>query len=185
MNITACIRADGEFLPPFIIGKGKESTESKMRYPAWWPRLSGVLADTTWVNARCVQSENAYMTDNLFSMYINNVFLPYTEPQRRDGQPIVLVYDNCKSHVSSGLLDTLAAANVVVVGLPPHSSHATQPLDVSIMQPLKAAYRTAEQLWRTKGSNMWKVATAEVRMSHDALLNACMCACLDVLPCYH
>ena len=51
------------------------------------------------------------------------------------------------------------ANNVWVVGLPPHSTHILQALDVKLMSPLKSNYSTALSLWLLKGNN------AHVRMN--------------------
>lgn len=162
VTILSTIRADGKSLPPFLIAKGQETTKDKPRFPKWWSRLSELVAGTSWEDATCVQAPNAYITEGLFLLYIKEVFLPATAHQRREGQPVVLLYDNCKPHISLAVLDLLAEQHVIVVGLPPHSSHATQPLDVACMQPLKHHFKDAEQRWRMKGSNRMKVASPEV-----------------------
>lgn len=121
---------------------------------------TAITPGTAFETAHCTQQDNAYMTDEIFIKYIECTVLPCTE-ELREVAPILLVYDNASPHVSYKALKYLQDNNVDVITLPPHSSHATQPLDVAIMQPLKQYYDTGENLWRKKGSNLSAVASAE------------------------
>jgi hypothetical protein len=52
----------------------------------------------------------------------------------------MLVLDGHKSHVNAEFDEYYKANNIVLLCLPPYSSHLTQLLDVSVFSPLKKAY---------------------------------------------
>jgi hypothetical protein len=52
----------------------------------------------------------------------------------------MLVLDGHKSHESAEFQEYCKAHNIITLGLPPHSSHLTQPLDVGCFSVLKRAY---------------------------------------------
>ena len=54
----------------------------------------------------------------------------------------MLVQDGHKSHMTMDLIDLARANNVILFNLPPHTTHATQPLDKNIFKPLKSAFAT-------------------------------------------
>jgi hypothetical protein len=53
----------------------------------------------------------------------------------------MLVLNGHGSHMSIKFDEYCKAHNIVAVGLPPHSSHLTQPLDVACFEVLKRNYR--------------------------------------------
>jgi hypothetical protein len=93
--------------------------------------------------------ENAYMVDELFERWMQQMFLPYTAEQRKAG-PILLVYDNFSAHVTPAVLKLCAANNIEVIGLPPHSSNYLQPLDLSCNAPLKRYYEVNLDHWKAR-----------------------------------
>jgi hypothetical protein len=52
----------------------------------------------------------------------------------------MLVLDGYKSYESAEFQEYYKAHNIITLGLPPHSSHLTQPLDVGCFSVLKRAY---------------------------------------------
>jgi len=52
----------------------------------------------------------------------------------------MLIFDGHVSHMNGEFLSTCLDYMVLPVYLPPHTTHFSQPLDVSIFSPLKAAY---------------------------------------------
>lgn len=63
--------------------------------------------------------------------------------------PILLILDNHESHLSIRGLDYCKENGIVVLSLPPHTSHKLQPLDRSIFRPLKTAVNTQCDNWVT------------------------------------
>ncbi|XP_062373154.1 uncharacterized protein LOC134060440 [Sardina pilchardus] len=70
---------------------------------------------------------------------------------------LLLILDNHESHVSQEAVNVANANGVVMMTLPPHTSHELQPLDKSVFGPLKTYYSTALNGWMI--SNPGKVAT--------------------------
>jgi hypothetical protein len=52
----------------------------------------------------------------------------------------MLVLDRHESHISVDFKNFCKEHNIILICLPPHSSHLTQPLDVGFFGPLKKAY---------------------------------------------
>ena len=63
---------------------------------------------------------------------------------KANGATRLLIVDGHGSHVTAPFVRFCMEHNIIVVLLPPHSSHLTQPLDVGIFSPLKT--RIAEEL---------------------------------------
>src|SRR6266480_3308906 len=65
-------------------------------------------------------------------------FEPATR-EKANGQTRVLICDGHGSHVTADFIRHCREHNIVLLILPPHSSHLTQPLDVAVFGPLKKA----------------------------------------------
>ena len=59
---------------------------------------------------------------------------------RAKGPYRMLVLDGHESHESAEFQEYCKTHNIITLGLPPHSSHLTQPLDVGCFSVLKRAY---------------------------------------------
>jgi hypothetical protein len=59
---------------------------------------------------------------------------------RTKGLYRILVLDGHESHESAEFQEYCKAHNIITLGLPPHSSYLTQPLDVRCFSVLKRAY---------------------------------------------
>ncbi|KAJ8936240.1 hypothetical protein NQ318_006166 [Aromia moschata] len=84
---------------------------------------------------RC--SDNGWINQDLFVDWLEH-FSKYAKPSSDD--PVLLVCDNHGSHVSLAMYDFCKEHHIHVVSLPHHTSHKTQPLDVSFFGPLKNAF---------------------------------------------
>ena len=130
-HVTAhlCICADGRVLPTFIIfEKSLPHIDYKDGVPGDW--LFG-------------HSESGYMDSVLFLAWFKQVFIPHCGSAR----PVLLILDNHDSHTTLDVIECAKENNIELLGLPPHTTHLLQPLDVSINGPLKAKFSsTAVQL---------------------------------------
>lgn len=54
--------------------------------------------------------------------------------------PILLILDNHCSHISLPIYEFCKNHGIVMVSIPPHTSHKLQPLDLTLFGPLKNAY---------------------------------------------
>ena len=61
------------------------------------------------------------------------IFFKYVVPDC----PVLLLTDGHKSHINLDVIDICHENNIILFCLPPHSTHALQPLDVAIFKSLK------------------------------------------------
>jgi len=68
------------------------------------------------------------MDRELFADWFCKVFVPNCGRER----PVLLVMDNHDSHISVPVIEKAQAEDIVLVGLPSHTTHLLQPLDVKV-----------------------------------------------------
>jgi hypothetical protein len=56
------------------------------------------------------------------------------------GKLCLLIYDGHSLHITSDMVETVAANNIHLFCLPPHTTHRLQPLDVGIFRPVQKAW---------------------------------------------
>jgi hypothetical protein len=56
------------------------------------------------------------------------------------GKLCLLIYDGHSSHITSDMVEMVAANNIHLFCLPPHTTHRLQPLDVGIFRPVQKAW---------------------------------------------
>ncbi|CAH2011313.1 unnamed protein product [Acanthoscelides obtectus] len=132
-NITVLLggNAAGEKLPPLVVFKGKHIWNS------WIPteEYPGMTYSAT---------KNGWMKTETFQKYFENIFLPNIGKDR----PTVLIYDGHTSHISISLIEKAIANDVIIVKLPPHSSHLLQPMDLCVFKSLKMAWDAELIKWQ-------------------------------------
>ncbi|XP_074490962.1 uncharacterized protein LOC141767499 [Sebastes fasciatus] len=72
-------------------------------------------------------------------------------------QPVLLILDNHEAHVSLRALDIAKRKGIVMLTIPPHTSHRLQPLDQTVYGPFKTYYNRALDGWMR--SNPGKTAS--------------------------
>lgn len=82
------------------------------------------------------------MNSDLFAEVMAH-FVKYTMSSKEN--PTLLIFDNHESHLSVKALDIAKENGVIILTLPPHSSHKLQPLDISVFGPFKRFYNDAIQ----------------------------------------
>ena len=83
-------------------------------------------------------TESGWSNSAVFRTYLEDHFLKFV-PGRGD-EPVLLLLDGHKSHVSVGLVDWAKEHNIIIYVLPAHTSHFLQPLDVGCYGPLHRVY---------------------------------------------
>ncbi|XP_052217931.1 uncharacterized protein LOC127835535 [Dreissena polymorpha] len=117
-TIVACVNAAGTAIPPYYVFKGKRINDKFMNNAA--AGAAYTMSDSGWVNGEVLMK------------YFNEHFLKFV--QRGSGDnigPILLNYDGHSSHESLDIVKWARQHHVVLFVLPPHSSHALQPLDIA------------------------------------------------------
>jgi hypothetical protein len=118
-----CICADGTAIPPLIIYKGENLQGS------WIPK--GMPADWSWT---C--NSKGWTCDAIGQQWIEKVFERAT-CEKANGEKRILVCDGHGSHVTAKFVRFCLDHDIILLLMPPHSSHLCQPLDVGVFSPLK------------------------------------------------
>ena len=85
------------------------------------------------------KSESGYVDSELFIKWMEKIFLKFAVPER----PIILFVDGHKSHVNLDVIDMARNNDVILFCLPPHTTHALQPLDVAVFKSFKNHFSKA------------------------------------------
>ena len=120
-HVTAhlCVSAAGRFIPTMLIFPGSlPHREYKDGVPGNW---------------HFATSDNGYMDKELFAVWFERIFIPNCGRAR----PVVLIMDNHGSHISIPVIELAIKESITLIGLPAHTTHIMQPLDVGIIGPLK------------------------------------------------
>lgn len=84
-------------------------------------------------------SDKGWITEDLFVEYLRH-FSRFVKPSRDD--PVLLVMDNHSTHSTLQAYDFCKKNGIVILTIPPHTSHRLQPLDVTFYSPLKTAFNS-------------------------------------------
>ncbi|XP_060564207.1 uncharacterized protein LOC132723495 [Ruditapes philippinarum] len=125
LTIMACVNAAGDAMPPLIITKGK-TVKSLHGF-----KTIDAPKDTVWS-----YQEKGWITDEIGERWFNQVFIKQCGPKR----PQLLVFDDHSSHETLAIIERAIEENIILLSLPPHTTHYLQPLDRSVFGPFKKAY---------------------------------------------
>lgn len=125
ITVVASANASGHVLPPMVIFKGE-------RFNHQWS--IGEVPDTLYG-----MSQSGWIDSELFFYWLKKLFLVNIPPQR----PVMLLLDGHSSHFTPDAISAAATEGVVIFCLPPNTTHAAQPLDVSFFKPLKQYWSSA------------------------------------------
>ena len=103
--------ASGSALPPMVI------------YPKSFP--GGQYKFGGPDDAVYAKSESGWVDSELFLEWMKRIFLWYAVHER----PLLLIVDGHKSHLTLECIDLARENQVILLCLPPHTTHALQPLD--------------------------------------------------------
>jgi hypothetical protein len=130
-TIIECINAMGAAIPPLVI------FEAVLHQAAWY----NIIPEDWSIGV----SENGW-TNNEIGLIWLHLFDKHTK-ERTIGTHRLLVLDGHGSHVNPEFDQYCIDHNIVVICMPPHSSHLLQPLDVGCFAALKRSYgRLVEEL---------------------------------------
>ncbi|KIM22032.1 hypothetical protein M408DRAFT_324190, partial [Serendipita vermifera MAFF 305830] len=136
VTIIECVSAAGAAIGPLVIHEGAEKDGEWIRAN---PCGSGLAASPNgWTN-----SEVAYE-------WLVEIFDPQTAVYAK-GSKRLLILDGHISHCSLKFILYAARKNIVVLLLPPHTTHRLQPLDVGVFGPLSHAWKKVVKDLSAKG----------------------------------
>jgi hypothetical protein len=132
VSLIVCVSAAGKTVIPYMV----TSTDSMRLRVALKKR--GVRFGTDLIlKAR----EKAYVNTEIFLEYIRMVFMPNLNELRSLRQfadeDVVLLMDNCPSHIGEEVSTILLDPRVRIITWPPHRTHAFQELDLCLFGVLK------------------------------------------------
>jgi hypothetical protein len=130
VTVVACVRATGVFMPPYVIFKCKN--------------LRQEFRDGMPPGTAVSMSKSGYVTVEIFHDFIKH----FVSHKPQGNKPSILLHDGHSGHESDP--DTLQYAldnNVIMISIPPHTSHYIQPLDRSFFRSLKVHYYSACNNW--------------------------------------
>ena len=130
-TVVCAFNAVGHYIPPAVIFKRKNKAERLMRGAP--PGSIQLISDSGW------------MTTEQFSIWLDH-FARSTgaSPSSR----ILLILDNHVSHCSMSNIIKAEELGIVILTIPPHTSHRLQPLDRTFFGPLKTLYHKECTNWQ-------------------------------------
>ena len=119
ITIVACAIAAGQAIPPMVIFNA-----SKLN-PAW---TKGEIPGTQYG-----LSANGWINSDLFEVWFIEHFIPNSVSAR----PLFLLLDGHSTHYQPQVIRFAMKHECIILFLPPHTTHESQPLDVGVFAPLK------------------------------------------------
>lgn len=144
VSVVACISASGQFLPPFVLMKGKI--------------LKPEYSDGLPPGSRVKMTEKGYMTSEAFLGWMQHFV------EHKVMGPAILIMDGHSSHESDEALKMAEENQVKILLLPSHTSHELQPLDKTVFKAFKTNYYEQSRVWHVNhaGRSLNKLAYADV-----------------------
>ena len=90
-------------------------------------------------------SESGYINTELFVDWLKHF---QEHVCASTSNPVSLIIDNHGSHISLEGIEFCRENNIIILTLPPHSSHKLQPLDRIFFSPLKNFFSSEINKWR-------------------------------------
>ena len=119
ITVIGCVSACGQAIPPFVIFDAKSLNME-------WRKneISGTsygLSDKGWVDTELFKG---WLTDHLLKYAVG-------------ARPLLVLLDGHSSHYQPDLIRYAKEHDIILFCLPPHTTHESQPLDVSVFKSLK------------------------------------------------
>lgn len=131
ITVITCMSASGNYVPPMLIFPRKN--------------MKAELMDGAPPGAISACHPSGWVQQNIFTDWFRH-FVKYTRPSK--GDQIILILDGHYSHTRNIDVINMARDNgVIIICLPPHSTHKMQPLDLAFMGPFKTYYSKAVTTW--------------------------------------
>ncbi|KAG8180984.1 hypothetical protein JTE90_024732 [Oedothorax gibbosus] len=140
-SVLFCVSASGNFLPPLTVFKSQHLYES-------WTKGGPPGA---WYSC----TESGWMHDMVFESWMGH-FVKHVEQLEK---PVLLIFDGHGSHLTYKTIKQAIDNEIIIICLPPNTSHALQPLDVGVFAPVKRSWRKILKTWYRE-SRLQKISKA-------------------------
>ena len=130
VTCAIAINATGNSVPPIFIFPRKKFQAHFIRDGP--PGSIGTANGSGW------------MQEDDFVVFLKH-FVNHAKPDKDD--PVLLILDNHDSHLSIEALNFCKESGIILLSLPPHTSHKLQPLDRGVYGPFKKAVNSVCDSW--------------------------------------
>lgn len=130
ISLVASICTDGATIPPALIYQG----DSRDMQDTWLEDF-----DHSRDEAYFAVSSKGWTSEDLGVRWLRDIFDRHTKEKAGNSRRL-LIADGHSSHVNLRFIDYCDRNRILLVILPPHSTHRLQPLDVGVFSPLAHAY---------------------------------------------
>ncbi|XP_065673871.1 uncharacterized protein LOC136090823 [Hydra vulgaris] len=89
-------------------------------------------------------NKSGWMVESTFMEWFNH-FIKSVRPSKAN--PVLLILDNHETHMSINFIDLASDNGVIVLTIPPHTSHKMQPLYIAVYGPFKCHYNREVDSW--------------------------------------
>ena len=108
-------------------------------------RPNPLLMDNAPESSKGFFNGSGWMTGEVFKDYLNH-FIEFVKPST--ATPVLLILDGHASHTKNlDVIDLASSNGVIMLSLPPHTTHRLQPLDVGFYKPLQTYYDRYIERW--------------------------------------
>lgn len=132
-TILLMCNAAGDKAPPLIIYKGKNVWDQ------WLAPPEHEFKGTVYA-----ASKKGWMEGDIFKNYFLKTVVPTVGSER----PVLIIYDGHSTHVTIETLEAAAREQIIILKLPPHSSHLLQPLDLAVFKSFKCKWDEKLVTWQ-------------------------------------
>lgn len=139
ISINCCVSASGNAIPPMLI--------FKQSFPGGNYTRGG--PDGTLY----AKQQSGFMDSDLFLVWFEKLFLVHAKPSAE--RSVLLLLDGHISHCSPPLIESAIRNNVILLALPPHTTHICQPLDVAVYKSFKSHLSKLINLGKMLRGNFW------------------------------
>lgn len=130
-TIICAMSAEGHFIPPAFIFPRKRRNEE--------------MCNGAPTGSIAFFQENGWSNSDIFLEYLK-FFHDKVKPSSE--KPVMIILDGHASHTKSlNVIEFARNSHIILVSLPPHTTHKLQPLDVSFFGPLNSYYNQAITVW--------------------------------------
>ncbi|KAJ3510357.1 hypothetical protein NLJ89_g4727 [Agrocybe chaxingu] len=127
ITIVECVCADGTMIRPTVIFQGK-------RHNLEWGRENPCDASIS-------HSPKGWTDQELGSKWLERDFDPQTRDKAGPDEYRLIILDGHNSHTTYRFCSYAERNKIIVICLPPHTTHELQPCDVGVFGPLATAWR--------------------------------------------